>query len=68
MPGLRDPMPKQWKKPTGGAKSVAPLEPPPAPPRYTADGLWRPASPGWGDRPGAGDTRPLTEPTREARR
>jgi hypothetical protein len=69
MPELRDPMPKQqWKKPMGGAKSVMPLEPPPTPPRYNADGVWRPASPGWGDRPGERDTRPLPKPTGKARR
>ena len=69
MPELRDPMPKQqWKKPMGGPKSVMPLESPPTPPRYNADGVWRPASPGWGDRPGERDTRPLPKPTRKARR
>lgn len=56
------------KKPTGGAKSVTRLEPPPTPPRYTADGVWRPASPGWGDRPGEPDTRPLPAPTRKTSR
>jgi hypothetical protein len=59
MPELRDPMPKQRN---------VPLEPPPTPPRYNADGVWRPASPGWGDRPGERDTRPIPKPTRKARR
>ncbi|WP_143517294.1 hypothetical protein [Pseudonocardia sp. MH-G8] len=63
MPEPHDPVPKQWKKPTGGAKSVIPLEPPPTRPRYTSDGVWRPASPGWGDRPGERDTRPLPKLT-----
>jgi hypothetical protein len=68
MPELRDPAPTQRKKPTGGAKSVMRLEPPPTPPRYTADGVWRPASPGGGDRPGERDTRGLPKPAVVRRR
>jgi hypothetical protein len=67
MPELRDPMPKQRTKPMGGARNTVPLEPPPAPPRYTADGLWRPNAPGFADRPGEPDTRPLPKPTRRSR-
>jgi hypothetical protein len=65
MPELRNPMPKRTK-PMGGARSTVPLEPPPTPPRVV-NGLWRPASPGWGDRPGEPDTRPRPKPTRRTR-
>lgn len=66
MPELRHPMPKRVK-PMGGPKNAAPLEPPPTPPRITAAGVWRPNAPGWSDRPGEPDTRPLPKP-RKARR
>lgn len=62
MSTLPNPMPKRTKQ-----KVAVPLEPPPPPPRYTADGTWRPNTPGFADRPGEPDTRPLPQP-RKARR
>lgn len=64
---LHDPMPKRRVKPMGGARNTVPLEPPPTPLRITADGVWRPNAPGFADRPGERDTRPLPKP-RKARR
>lgn len=67
MTSLPNPMPKR-KKPMGGTKAAVPLEPPPPPPRYTADGTWRPNAPGFPDRPGEPDTRPIPQRTRKAAR
>ena len=62
MPELVDPMPKRRIKPMGGARNTVPLEPPPTPLRVVG-GTWRPSAPGWGDRPGEQDTRPLPRRT-----
>jgi hypothetical protein len=63
---LVNPDPKRTK-PMGGKRVAVPAEPPPAEHRYTADGVWRPNAPGFADRPGEPDTRPLPKRTRRTR-
>jgi hypothetical protein len=63
---LHDPMPKRRVKPMGGGRNAMPLEPPPTPLRVV-NGVWRPSSPGFGDKPGQPDTRPLPSRGRKAR-
>jgi hypothetical protein len=63
---LVSPDPKRRTKPMGGARNTVPLEPPPTPLRVV-DGVWRPNAPGFADRPGERDTRPLPKRTRRTR-
>jgi hypothetical protein len=67
MPELHDPMPKRRVKPMGGTRNAVPLEPPPTPLRYVDGGVWRPNAPGFADRPGGRDTRPLPRHTTRRR-